>query len=299
MIVLIIVGLAVLGLILGSFANALVWRLYGQEELRQVIAELEEKKASKARDKQLTAKRQELRSLSMSKGRSMCSNCRHPLAAKDLVPLFSWLWLRGRCRYCRQPIADPPLMEAGLALAFVASYIRWPLEWSGFGLLAFGFWLVFLTGFAVLTLYDIRWYLLPDRIVWPLVGLAGLLVLLQATLYGAGWQAVMTAVWGVLTTSGVFWFLYAISKGEWIGFGDVKLALALGALVGGPLQGLLLIFIASLLGTLASLPLLVKGGVRRGSIIPFGPFLMAATVILVLFGRRLSDWLASYFLLPL
>lgn len=299
MIVLTIIALATLGLILGSFANALVWRLYGQEELQQAIAGLEAQKASKRRDKLLTAKRQELQALSISRGRSMCSNCRHALAAKDLVPLFSWLWLRGCCRYCRQPIADPPLMEAGLALAFVASYVFWPLDWSGYGLLAFGFWLAFLTGFAALTLYDMRWYLLPDRIVWPLVGLAGLQVLLQATVFGAGWEALVTAAWGVLTTSGVFWFLYIVSKGEWIGFGDVKLALALGALVGGPMQGLLLIFIASLLGTLASLPLLVKGGVGRGSVIPFGPFLMAAAVILVLFGQRLTDWLASYFLLPL
>jgi leader peptidase (prepilin peptidase)/N-methyltransferase len=170
----IIVALFIFGLILGSFANALVWRIHGQEDIREKIDELKEKKASKARDKKIRELEEQLVPLSMSRGRSMCSQCHHPLAGKDLVPLFSWLYLRGKCRYCRQPIQDPPLMEAGLAAAFVASYTVWPLSFAGYGLLAFIVWLICLTGFAALTLYDLRWYVLPDRIVWPLVGIVAL-----------------------------------------------------------------------------------------------------------------------------
>jgi leader peptidase (prepilin peptidase)/N-methyltransferase len=289
MIVLILVTLVVFGLIFGSFANALVWRLHGQEDLLDRLADLQAKKRSKATDKEIASLKDELETLSMSKGRSMCSKCRHPLAPKDLVPLFSWVWLRGKCRYCRQPIVDPPLLEIGLPVAFVVSFVFWPMALSGYGLLAFLLWLVFLVAFAALTLYDIRWFLLPDKIVWSMVALATLQVLLHTLVFGGGMTVLVTAFWGVVTASGIFFSLYQVSKGEWIGFGDVKLGIVLGLLVGGPAQGLMLIFIASMLGTLASLPLLVRRKVKRTSIIPFGPFLMAAAFILVLFGQRLVD----------
>jgi leader peptidase (prepilin peptidase) / N-methyltransferase len=215
MVVLIIVALLVFGLILGSFANALVWRIHGQEELRERLEELQGLKAGKKRDTQIAELQAEMHTLSMSKGRSMCSKCRHPLAPKDLVPLFSWLALRGKCRYCRQPIEDPPALEIFLPLLFVASYLVWPWAWHGYGILAFAFWLVFLTGFAALTLYDLRWYLLPDRIVWPLVGLAVVQVLLHATVYGAGWHGLVSAVGGMLAASGLFGLLYLVSSACW------------------------------------------------------------------------------------
>jgi prepilin signal peptidase PulO-like enzyme (type II secretory pathway) len=287
----IIVALFIFGLILGSFANALVWRIHGQEDIREKIDELKEKKASKARDKKIRELEEQLVPLSMSRGRSMCSQCHHPLAGKDLVPLFSWLYLRGKCRYCRQPIQDPPLMEAGLAAAFVASYTVWPLSFAGYGLLAFIVWLICLTGFAALTLYDLRWYVLPDRIVWPLVGIVALQVLLHVTVFDGGVDSLLNAFWGIVIASGIFYVLYQVSKGEWIGGGDVKLGLVLGLLVGGPLPALLLIFIASLLGTLASLPMLLRRKLKRTSVIPFGPFLMAGAVIMVLFGERIVDLL--------
>lgn len=293
MTILMLFGLAGLGLVLGSFANALVWRLHGQEELREKIEELQTRKPSRSRDRQLSEARKALASLSMSRGRSMCSKCHHRLAARDLIPVLSWLYLRGRCRYCRQPIEDPPLLEAGLSLVFVASYLAWPLDFSGYGLLAFGMWLVFSTGFAALTLYDLRWYILPDRIVWPLVALAVVQVLLHVTVFNGGITAVSGALWGVVIASGIFYVLYQISDGQWIGGGDVKLGLVLGLLVGGPLPALLLIFIASLLGTLASLPLLLRGKLGRKSVIPFGPCLMVAAAIMVLFGGSLVDGLTE------
>jgi prepilin signal peptidase PulO-like enzyme (type II secretory pathway) len=286
-------GLVGFGLIFGSFANALVWRVHSQEVIREKIAELKQRKSGKSRDKQLQQLREQLKPLSMSRGRSMCSNCHHPLVAKDLLPLLSWLWLRGKCRYCQQPIQDPPLLEAGLALVFAVSYLTWPLGFHGYGLLAFGLWLVFLTGFAALTLYDLRWYILPDRVVWPLVALAAGQVLLHATVFNGGLSVVGTALWGVIIASGLFYILYQVSDGQWIGGGDVKLGLVLGLLVGGPLPALLLIFIASLLGSLASLPLLIQGKLGRKSVIPFGPFLMIAAVIMVQFGGALIDGLTK------
>lgn len=300
MIVLLLIGF---GMILGSFVNAMVWRLHAQDEVRDKLAELANagKALSKARKVKAAKLNTELETLSISKGRSMCSQCSHPLAPKDLVPFFSWAWLRGKCRYCRQPIADPPLVELILPVLFVLSYVAWPESLSGYGLFAFGLWLAFLTGFVALSLYDIRWYLLPDRIVWPLVALAVVQVTVHATLFDGGWPVVMTAVWGIALASGVFLALYLIAERlgrEWIGFGDVKLGLILGLLVGGPLPAILLLYLASLLGLLLSVPGLIRRRMTRTSLIPFGPFLMVACVVVVLFGSVFTKWLDALLLMP-
>lgn len=308
---LIVAVLAMLGLILGSFVNALVWRFHAQDELRTRYGQQPDAvddtgkplPLKKLNAKQAKAYSRELRELSMSRGRSMCSMCRHPLAAKDLVPLFSWLALGGKCRYCKQKIADPPIIEALMPLLFVGSYVAWPLAWQGYGWLSFAFWLVFVAGFVALVLYDARWFLLPDRIVKPLIALALVQVVLHATVFGGGWPVIWAATWGVVIDSGLFFVLYQLSGGRWIGGGDVKLGIVLGLLAGGVLPALLLIFIASLLGTVASIPMALRG--RRDKkagvtsvmaagdklIIPFGPFLIAASMVIVLFGGRISDWL--------
>lgn len=299
-IILILIGLLALGLVLGSFVNALVWRFHEQDEVNDELYELQEKqrtKRSAARSKRIVELRNRLDSLSMSRGRSMCSVCSHPLAPKDLIPLVSWLWLRGKCRYCRQPIPDTPWLEACLPAVFIISYVCWPLGFDGYGLVAFCFWLVSATALAALLVYDMRWFLLPDRIVWPLVALTSLQVVLHATVYGGGAAVLGSAFWGVVTASGFFWFLYLLSRGRWIGFGDVKLGIALGLLVGGPLQGAMVVFLASLLGSLASLPLVFKKKLRTDSAIPFGPFLIIATTILVLFGHYIVGSLRSFLLI--
>lgn len=270
----IIAALAILGLILGSFVNALVWRFHEQAEL----AENGPKKGKPTKTE-----------LSMLKGRSMCSNCHHELAVKDLVPLFSWLWLKGKCRYCHKRIMDSPLIELILPLLFIISYLAWSQPLTGGGLYLFSFWLIFLTGFMTLAAYDLRWYLLPNRIVFPLIGIALLQLAGQIILYGSGLQEVIGIVASVSISSGIFYALYVFSQGRWIGGGDVKLGIVLGILLANPLQAMLMLFIASLLGTLVALPQLLTGKAGRTSKIPFGPYLMAATFIVVLYGQQVID----------
>lgn len=270
----IIAVLIVFGLILGSFVNALVWRFHEQAEL----AENGHKKGRPTKTE-----------LSMVKGRSMCSYCHHELAVKDLIPLFSWLWLRGKCRYCHKSIQDNPLVEVMLPILFVVSYLAWPLELHGLGLYQFIFWLIFLVGFIALAVYDLRWYLLPDRIVFPLIGLAVVELAGRFLWYDAPLSVLGGAGWGVLIASGLFYVLYSISDGKWIGGGDVKLGIVLGLLAGDGLHAMLLLFIASLLGTAVALPQLVVGKAGRATKLPFGPYLLAATFIVVLFG----DWLIT------
>src|SRR4051812_40657220 len=121
-----------LGLCLGSFINALIWRLHENKD--------------------------------WVKGRSQCPNCGHVLAAKDLIPVLSWLALRGRCRYCGRTISKQyPVVELLTGVAFAASYLYWPetLSESGQKLLLIT-WLTSLVGLMALLVYDFKWMLLPN-----------------------------------------------------------------------------------------------------------------------------------------
>lgn len=280
--------LFIFGLILGSFVNAFVWRHYSRAELIEAKDELLAKKGKKK--KELLEIEDRLKALSVTKGRSMCTHCGHQLAARDLVPVISFLWLKGRCRYCGEKIDDTPVAEVLTAILFAVSYVFWPQTVSGIEWLNFTIWLVFLVGFAALVIYDLRWYLLPHSIVLPLIGLAALYVLVQAFVLDAGPERLVAAFWGALLIGGIFYVLFRVSDEKWIGGGDITLGTLLGLLVGGPAAAFLLIFIASLLGTLVSIPLLVTGRASRSSHLPFGPYLIIAGVIVTLFGQRIIDW---------
>jgi prepilin signal peptidase PulO-like enzyme (type II secretory pathway) len=285
-----VIWLIVAGLCLGSFVNALVWRLHEGEQRDDQKA-----KGKKAKSGKTTRKVRQLdpKDLSILTGRSMCSYCHHSLAAKDLIPVVSWLWLRGKCRYCHHKIEDTPVAELLVPALFVFSYAVWPYALNGWGLTQFCFWLVFVVGFAALALYDMRWYVLPNKIVYPLIVLAAAQVAVHVLFFGGGLHDLLSAGWGIVIASGIFYVLFQVSKGAWIGGGDVKLGLVLGLLLGGPLKSLLLLFLASTIGSLVSLPLLISGRVKRSTLIPFGPFLLAAAFVLVLYGDRIVQWLDS------
>jgi prepilin signal peptidase PulO-like enzyme (type II secretory pathway) len=151
-----------------------------------------------------------------------------------------------------------------------------------------------MTCFTALSLYDGRWFILPDRIVWPVTLLAGYFVI-GRILQMEDTTLLLWAGLGAATLSGVFWLLSLLSKGTWIGWGDVKLALSLGLLIASPLNALLVIFIASITGTLIALPGMVLRRKGLGSQLPFGPHLMLATVIVFLFGGSIIQWYTGLF----
>lgn len=274
-----IVGwLFLVGLALGSFINALVWRVYQQS--------LPPKKRAASSTE-----------LSISSGRSMCTHCKHILSSYDLVPVLSWLSLRGKCRYCKSPIsAQYPLVELLTAFLFVASYLFWPTELILANEIAvFGLWLAFLVGLVALAIYDVKWMLLPNRIVFPVTILATLKVLLMVVSASNPFDVLLSALGGLAIAGGLFYVLFQISDGKWIGGGDVKLGFALGLMLGGPYLAFLMLFIASLVGLFIALPdIMRKSSVQRR--IPFGPSLITATIICMLFGQAIIDWYTSAFL---
>ncbi len=277
------------GVIFGSFVNAFVWRLHEQSVIPAKAGI--QKKEKRKKKKELT-----VQDLSITKGRSMCPECHHSLAAKDLVPVLSWLSLQGKCRYCGKPISwQYPLVELLTGILFAVSYLAWPHGFSGVGMYQFVFWLFYVVVFVILAVYDLKWFLLPDKVVFPLVGVALVEVVTVAV-----WQHSFAALWqpvaGAAIIFGLFYLLFQVSKGAWIGGGDVKLALALGLIAGSPLQAFLVIFCASLLGTLASIPLLLQGKKGLKMHIPFGPYLLLATFLVSLYGERVAAWYTHLFI---
>ena len=291
----IFVLLAGLGIIFGSFVNALVWRLHEQAGFGGQRAK---GKGQRKHSKQALSSTLGPQDLSITRGRSMCPDCHHTLAAKDLIPVLSWFWLRGKCRYCHKPISwQYPAVELLTGLLFAGSYAAWPYSFHEAWLFTFIVWLACLVFFVALAVYDLRWFLLPDRLVRPL----NVLVAVQ-TVVVALWLHSVTALWQPVLAAaiifGLFWVLYQASKGAWIGGGDVKLAPALGLLAATPFKTLLTIFFASLLGTLVSIPLLAQGKKGLKLHIPFGPYLLLATAIAVLYGDRIIQWYQNLLLFP-
>lgn len=286
-VVMVYIFLAVVGLALGSFVNALVWRLHQQLGARSQEPGAGGRKAESNR-------------LSILYGRSICTNCGHKLAAKDLIPIFSWLALRGKCRSCKKPISPQyPLVELITAALFVISYIFWPAfqgpSLETMDIAGFIVWLILLVGLISLAVYDLRWMLLPNRIIFPLLGLAAASVFLEAVLT-TNHQPLITGFFGAAVGGGLFYLLFQLSGGKWIGGGDVKLGFLLGLVLGDARPAFLMLFLASALGALVSIPMLVSGGAKRSTRIPFGPFLIAAVIIVKLFGQGIIDWYMNMYI---
>lgn len=257
------VFLFVLGAAMGSFANATVWRL---RHNRNFLSE-----------------------------RSECEYCHHVLAPADLIPMVSWLWLRGRCRYCHVPLSvQHPLTELTVGVLFAVSYIWWP---GGFhnppDTVSFILWLIYLVGLTILFLYDLHWQLLPDKVLFPLIAIAIAEVGLVHAWWGhEGLLPLVQAGAGIVVVAGFFCALYLMSKGRWIGFGDVKLGVFMGLVLGMP-GSVFALFSSYYIAAAVVLPLFVTKTVTRQSKVAFGPFLIAALVLCFFFTDTLADWWQS------
>lgn len=222
-------------------------------------------------------------------GRSACPGCHAQLAWYDNIPLFSFLILRARCRRCRQPISwQYPLIEAVTALLFAAAFWRiasfagavegWRLhEW----LLLLRDW-IFLFALAGVFISDLRWYLIFDEIVLP----AGVAVFLLNIAIGTPWPILLLSA---TIGTGFFLLQYAVSRGRWIGGGDIRLGFLLGAGLGWPLV-VPAIMIAYLVGAPVGVLLISVGRKEWGSRLPLGVFLCIGALAALFYGQPLIDW---------
>ncbi len=225
----------------------------------------------------------------------MCECCGRALAPKDLVPLISWLSLGGKCRYCKAKLSwEYPAVELATGLLFVASYWAWDFT-DYLSYATFAAWLFILGALVFLVVYDIKWLLLPNKVVYPLIVVATALVTVESLFFGGGAELVRDRVLGLFFVGGIFYFLFTVSRGKWIGGGDVKLGIFMGIFLG--LSGGALAFILAFnLAALVLIPLLLLGVVKRKTPVPFGPFLILATIVAALYGSDLIQWYSDRFL---
>lgn len=244
-----------LGLALGSFLNVCIDRLPGKR--------------------------------SIVKPPSECDVCHRRLAASDLIPLLSYLWLRGRCRYCQTVIPKRVFLvelAGGAALAFLC--YRYGLT-AELGIT--GFWaLVFIVVFVI----DLEQGLILNKVIYPSMVVALILAGFFDPPWMEGWifVPIASAALGGAVGLLMFWLIAVVSRGG-MGWGDVKLAGLIGLICGFPLV-LLAVIMGAVLGGLAAVGLLVARKRRwsSGQTIPFGPSLAVGTMITLLWGSGISDW---------
>jgi len=276
----------ILGLLVGSFLNVVILRQPKQmfyqwrQQCQQLLAD------NNAIPKiAVTTESTAHPPPGVVKQRSFCPQCKHQLSALDNIPLFSYLILRGRCRYCKERISlRYPLIE--LLTALTSAMIVWHFGYSLEALNA----LVFSWALIVLSGIDIDHQLLPDDIVLPLLWLGLILSLTGLTVTPA--DAIIGAAAGYLILWSIFWVFKLLTGKEGMGYGDFKLLAALGAWLGWQMLPLI-VLLSSLLGAIIGSILLVIR--RKGSQpIPFGPYLAIAGLIALLWGNRLTDFYLNY-----
>lgn len=272
--ILVYVALVVFGAAFGSFAGALVWRF----RARQLQAD---KKAGEDYDHKEYSRLKKLLGKNTLNDRSQCLHCGYTLRWYDLIPIVSWLSLRGKCRNCKHPIGVfELLMELGVAAFFALSYAFWPggVE-TGLQIAHFVLWLAAGVIMSALLTYDWKWFLLPDALVIALAVVGLGIVGVAAAETGAVVPTLLSALGAVAILSGLYGILYVVSKGQWIGFGDVKLGIGLALILVDWQLAAVALFLANFIGCLIVIPLLATKKLKRNAHIPFGPLLIAGTVL--------------------
>ena len=250
---------ALIGLQFGSFLNLLIWRL------PVMLHQQWEDEVAQFQGQEVPARQ----NFNLFFPASHCTTCMTPLRAHELIPVLSFLWLKGRCSHCDAEVSwRYPLVELAVAVWWGWCAAHWGLTpaavaWSGFG-----------TVLLALALIDADTMLLPDNLTLPLLW-AGLV------LSALGWINVnlTDSVWGAVAGYLFLWLVHAVFKmvtgKQGMGEGDFKLLAALGAWLGWlALPGLVLM--ASLLGVLIALVMRWRGALASGQALPFGPSLAIA-----------------------
>ena len=269
----------VVALTIGSFLNVVIYRFPKMLE-QGWYQECREFLADELKDTQEKAKKTE--SITLSKPNSTCPHCQHQIRYYENIPIISWLFLKGKCSQCKTAISIRyPIIEAATAALSVVVALQ-------YGVTPITFYVLVLTwGLICLTMIDFDHMLLPDQFTYPLLWL-GLLINIDATIVPLD-QAVIGAVAGYMSLFSVFWLFKLITGKEGMGHGDFKLLAVFGAWMGWQLLPLL-ILMASAVGAVIGISLMLFKNHSREQAIPFGPYLAIAGWICLLWGEGIWQW---------
>jgi len=257
----------ILGLAIGSFINALEYRIESKMSIN---------------------------------GRSLCPHCKHKLAWYDLAPVLSYVFLRGKCRYCGKGIsAQYPIVELLAGISFLAIFLEFGFP-TDIRAIFVTFLLLFIISVAILVgLHDYKTtYILSG---WVYAGVAAAILLIGIRYSGAiAWQPIVGYIEPFLLSAlipGLFFFsMYFFSKGKWMGEGEYELAVFIGLTLGSPLA-IPAYYFAFVVGSVVGLALVyISKKKQMNSEIPFGPFLMAGLIFALIFGQQIVNLYARIFL---
>lgn len=264
---LIYTSLFILGSIIGSFINCLIYRLHIKK--------------------------------SFITGRSFCPQCKTHINWYDNIPLISYLILKATCRRCRKPISFQYfLVELITALLFVIVALITlnsnPL--SPYLFLTLLRNLVFTSFLIVIFLYDLKYYLILDKITLPAIAFVLIFNFLLDFIEHGLSHSLYAFLWFLLAAfvaGGFFLIQFLVSRGKWIGGGDIRLGVLMGFMLGWP-SVLVALFLTYILGSLVGIYLLITHKKTIKSQVPLGTFLSLATLITLLWGSRLLDWYLGF-----
>ncbi|MFC1615283.1 prepilin peptidase, partial [Patescibacteria group bacterium] len=230
---------------------------------------------------------------------SYCPKCKHKLVWFDNIPLVSWLLLKGRCRYCNDKISlQYPFVELSTGVLFVLAFVKTRLMVLNFPvyhlfegkayrfttstyLLLFSYFF-FISVLIIIFVYDLKWYLILDKITIPSIVAAGVLNVILG-------HSILNLLLAGFIVGGFFLFQFIISRGKWIGGGDIRLGFLMGIILGWPIA-IVALFISYILGAIVGIGLIVTGKKKMSSQVPFGTFLSVGAIIALLYGQELLRW---------
>jgi len=255
------------GLIIGSFLNCFIWRLHEGEGMWN---------------------------------RSYCPKCRKQIAWYDNIPVISFILLGGKCRHCRKDISwQYPIVELTTGVLFVLTvicnlkFVIWndfildPITNYQLLIAIARDWFI-IAVMIVIFIYDLRWYLILDEISLP----ACLIVFLFNIFLGINW---LTLLISAIIGSGFFLIQSIVSRGKWIGGGDIRLGLLMGLALGHLDYLLLGILLAYFAGSFVGLGLIIFGRKKWDSQIPLGVFLSVSTILVIFWGEVITNWYFGFF----
>jgi len=246
----------IFGLSIGSFLNCVIYRLENNKKIT---------------------------------GRSFCPKCKNQLKWQDLFPIFSFLLLKGKCRHCKEKISfQYPLVELLSAVLFTMIFLKF---WE-VGILNMAVMFYIFSVLIIIFVYDLKHFLIPDKVLFPAI----IILFIYRIFESANISIVANYILASTVASGFFLIIFLISKGQWMGFGDVKLAILMGLLLGLS-DVLVALFLAFLLGSVISIFLMAMRKKNLKSEVPFAPFLIAGTIISVFYGNQIIQWYLNLFLI--
>lgn len=215
---------------------------------------------------------------------SSCPICNNPIKARDNIPIISYIFLGGRCRYCGEKISIRyPFVELFNGILYWAVFSYFGLGWH------LPFLFAFCSSMIVISFIDLDFQIIPDVITLPgiIIGFLGASFFIP-DIFGSTIIGFKTSLLGFFIGGGLFYLIAVLSKGG-MGGGDIKMMAMVGAFLGWKAV-LLTTFIGSLTGSIVGIFLMVSKGMGRKTKIPFGPFLAFGAIITLFFGRVILDW---------